>query len=211
MLDILKENYSGQLEPDLLVEIAAVGTFKEVPAGTVLIDFGQYVKAMPLLIRGAIKILREDSEGDELLLYFLEKGDTCAMTMSCCVGMTKSEIRAIAETDTQLVMIPIGKMETWMGAYKSWRNFVVNSYHDRLMEMLDAIDTIAFLNLDERLIKYLKEKASVTQDQNIYNTHKEIAHELHTSRVVISRILKKLENRGLISLHRNYITLLSPY
>ena len=209
MLELLKQSYGAHLEPALLEEIATTGTLKDVPAGTLLMDFGQYVKSMPLLLEGAIKIFREDAEGDELLLYFLERGDTCAMTMSCCMGQTKSEIRAVAETNTRLIMIPVQYMETWMGKYKSWRNFVMNSYHDRLMEMLDAIDTIAFLNLDDRLIKYLNHKAAVTGQRDIHNTHKEIAHELHTSRVVISRILKKLETRGLISLHRNHITLLT--
>lgn len=209
MEQLLIDLYGGQFEEELLKEIAAVGTFKNVPADTVLMDFGQYVKSMPLLLKGAIKILREDQDGDELLLYFLEKGDTCAMTMSCCMGMAKSEIRAVTERDTQLIMIPVQKMEVWLGKYKSWRSFVMTSYHERLMEMLDAIDSIAFMNLEERVMKHLHEKAQVNHNREIYNTHKEIAYDLHTSRVVISRILKKLEQQGQISLHRSHISLLT--
>ena len=153
----------------------------------------------------AIKILREDNDGDELLLYFLEKGDTCAMTLTCCIGQTKSEIRAIAETDATLIMIPIQKMEEWAGKYKSWRKFVFESYHNRLNEMFSIIDSIAFLKMDERLLKYLKEKSRISRNLTIHNTHQEIAYELHTSRVVISRLLKKLENLGKIKLHRNHI------
>lgn len=208
MEELLIDLYGGQFERELLSEIASVGTFKSVPADTVLMDFGQYVKSMPLLLKGAIKIFREDQDGDELLLYFLEKGDTCAMTMSCCMGMAKSEIRAVTETETQLIMIPVQYMETWLGKYKTWRSFVMTSYHDRLMEMLDAIDSIAFLNLEERLMKHLEEKAQVNQNKDVQNTHQEIAYELHTSRVVISRILKKLENEGRIKLHRSHVTLL---
>ncbi len=209
MIQVLKDNYGHLFEDALLNEINQVGTFKEIPEGFKMMEIGEYVRAMPLLISGVIKILREDDDGDELLLYFLERGDTCAMTLACCIGQTKSEIRAIAETDAKLIMIPIQKMEEWSAKYKSWRNFVFESYHNRLNEMLDTIDSIAFLKMDERLIKYLKEKSRVSKDNIIKNTHQEIAYELHTSRVVISRLLKKLENLGKITLHRNHIILKS--
>ena len=169
---------------------------------------GQYIKTMPLLLEGVIKVLREDDDGDELLLYFLEKGDTCAMTMTCCVGNHKSEIRAVTELDTKLIMIPVGKMEEWTGKYKSWRQFVFDSYHKRLMELLETIDNIAFKKMDERLLKYLKDKVAVTGNSIIKGTHQEIAYELHTSRVVVSRLLKKLENKKIISLNRNSLEVL---
>ncbi|GGD95301.1 Crp/Fnr family transcriptional regulator [Planktosalinus lacus] len=208
MLDLLRESFGHLFEDELLQEIDHVGTFKEINEGDQLIEIGTYVKSMPLLISGAIKVLREDEDGDELLLYFLERGHTCAMTLSCCLGQTKSEIRAIAETQAQLIMIPIQKMEEWTSKYKSWRNFVFNSYHQRLNEMLETIDDIAFKKMDERLLKYLKEKARVTNGQIIYNTHQEIAYDLHTSRVVVSRLLKTLENLGKIELQRNHIKLI---
>ncbi|VAV85460.1 Transcriptional regulator, Crp/Fnr family [hydrothermal vent metagenome] len=207
MIQELNTNYGHLFEAELLNEINQVGTFKEIPEGFKIMEIGEYVKAMPLLVSGAIKILREDNDGDELLLYFLEKGDTCAMTLACCIGQTKSEIRAIAETDTKIIMVPIQKMEEWSAKYKSWRNYVFESYHTRLNEMLDTIDSIAFLKMDERLIKYLKEKRRISKDNTIRNTHQEIAYELHTSRVVISRLLKKLENLNKIELHRNHIVI----
>ncbi|MFC5193779.1 MULTISPECIES: Crp/Fnr family transcriptional regulator [Bizionia] len=207
MLEELTNNYGHFFEKDLLDEINQVGFLKEVKQDDVLIEIGSYVKSMPLLITGAIKILRQDNDGDELLLYFLEKGDTCAMTLTCCLGRTKSEIRAIAETDARLIMIPIEKMEEWSSKYKSWRNFVFESYHSRLNEMLDTIDSIAFLKMDARLLKYLNEKARVSEDYTIYSTHQDIAYELNTSRVVVSRLLKKLENMGKVQLNRNYIIL----
>jgi len=209
MIEELKNNYGHLLEDGLLQEISEIGTIKEVPEGYKFIDTGQYIKAMPLLLSGAIKIFRDDQDGDELLLYFLESGDTCAMTLTCCLGNTISEIRAVAELDTKLVIVPIGKMEEWMGKYRSWRNFVLESYHNRLMEMLETIDSIAFLNMDERLLKYLKDKSKINKDQVIYSTHQEIAYELHSSRVVISRLLKKLENQGKIELNRNNIKIIS--
>jgi len=161
MIKLLRENYGHLFEEALLKEIESVGTYKEIPEGFQLIEIGQYVTSMPLLISGAIKVLRQDEDGDELLLYFLERGDTCAMTLSCCLGQKKSEIRAVAERDTKLMMIPIQKMEEWTANYKSWRNFVFDSYHQRLNEMLETIDSIAFLKMDERLWKYLLEKVRI--------------------------------------------------
>ncbi|MHA6280106.1 Crp/Fnr family transcriptional regulator [Salinimicrobium sp. CAU 1759] len=201
----LRDAYHFIFEEELIQEMVKFGALKEVKAGEIIINIGEYVKSMPLLLEGAIKILREDKDGDELLLYFLERGDTCAMTLSCCLGQTKSEIRAIAEKDTRLVMIPIEKMEEWTSRFKSWRNFVFESYHSRLSEMLDTIDTIAFLHMDERLMRYLQDKAKINKSEQIQVTHQEIAYDLHTSRVVVSRLLKKLELEGKIGLQRNSI------
>ena len=209
MIDIVKETYGYLFEEKLIEEIVQVATLKNFDEGDVLIDFGDYIKKMPLLIHGAIKILREDFDEGELLLYFIEKGDTCAMTMACCLGDTKSEIRAVAETNGQLVMIPVSKMEEWLGKYKSWRNYVFNSYNNRLKEMLTAIDNLAFMNMDERLLNYLSEKSIVNKTKDIKSTHQEIAFDLHTSRVVVSRLLKALENEGRIRLHRASIELLN--
>ena len=195
-------------EEALIEEIVKVASYSQFKANDYLIEIGDYIKTMPLLLNGAIKILREDENGDELLLYFLERGDTCAMTLTCCMGQSKSRIRAIAETDGALLMIPVEKMEDWLTKYKSWRNFVFDSYNVRLMEMLEAIDTLAFMNLDERLYKYLTDKAKVLGNTEINTTHQEIAYEMHTSRVVISRLLKALELKGTIKLHRNKIEIL---
>lgn len=204
----LKEAYHFVFEEELLIEIEEVGHYRYFKEGERIIDFGDYVTSMPLLLNGAVKILREDKDGDELLLYFLESGDTCAMTLSCCLGRTKSEIRAVAEKDTRLVMIPIAKMEEWTAKYKTWRNFVFASYHSRLNEMLDTIDTIAFLNMDQRLMKFLQDKAKVNQTEILQITHQQIAYEMHTSRVVISRLLKKFELEGKIELKRNNIKII---
>jgi CRP/FNR family transcriptional regulator len=209
MIEELKASYGHIFEEALINDILQVGTYKEVAAGDKLMEIGSYIKGMPLLISGVIKVLREDKNGDELLLYYLERGETCSMTMACCMGQAKSEIRAIAETDTKLIMIPMRKMEEWVSHYKSWRNFVFESYHNRLNEMMHTLDSIAFNNMDERLLDYLKEKARVNNDKVIHNTHQDIAHDLHSSRVVISRLLKKLENLGKIELHRNYISIIN--
>jgi len=201
-------NYAHLFEEELLQEILSIGEYKKVKAGNELIDIGSDIEFMPLIITGAVKILREDENGDELVLYFIEQGDTCAMTITCCIGQKKSKIRAVTEVETELLMIPIQKISDWMIKYQSWQMFILQSYHERMQELLEAIDTIAFLNQDERLLKYLKDKAMINRNEVIQVTHKEIANDMHTSRVVISRLLKALEIKGEIKLHRNQIQIL---
>jgi CRP/FNR family transcriptional regulator len=205
MRELLHQIYGSLFEEALLNEIEQVATVKEFNEGDVIIDFGDKILKMPLLLSGAIKILREDFDEGELLLYFIEKGDTCSMSMTCCIGETKSEIKAVAETNGKVVMIPVMYMELWLGKYKSWRNYVFNSYNNRLKEMLNAIDSLAFMNMDERLLNYLLEKSKINGSREINATHQDIAYDLNTSRVVISRLLKALENEGKIKLHRAYI------
>lgn len=205
MLQELEEAYGFIFEKELIREIVEVGSLKTVGAGEIIMDINDYITSMPLLLEGAIKILREDEDGNELLLYFLERGDTCALTLSCCLGQTKSGIRAVAENDTTFIMVPVGKIEEWSAKYRSWRNFVLESYQSRLTEMLDTIDTIAFMNMDQRLLRYLQDKAKIHQSEELQVTHQQIAYDLNTSRVVISRLLKKLELEGKIALQRSNI------
>lgn len=208
MASKLDINFGFLFEENLIKEITKVGVPKSFSSETTIIEIGDYIKSMPLLLSGAIKILREDDKGEELVLYYLEKGDTCAMTLSCCMGQTKSKIRAIAETDVELIMLPKEKMTDWLSNYKSWQSFILQSYHNRVEELLEAVDTIAFLKMDERIFKYLKDKAMVTHNDVLSVTHKQISEDLHTSRVVISRLLKKLENERKIQLFRNSIKVL---
>lgn len=205
---VLNQHYGYLLEEKLIEEIAEIALIKEVKQGEVLINYGQEIRFMPLLIDGAIKVSRLDEEGEELLLYFLESGDACTMTLSCCLGNKKSEIRAVAEKDTTLAMIPVKKMDEWLEHYKSWRSFVFDSYNTRFNELLESIDNLAFRNMHDRLFKYLNDKVLINKSESIDATHQEIAYDLHTSRVVISRLLKSLENEGKIKLYRNKIEVL---
>ncbi|HMT52603.1 MAG TPA: Crp/Fnr family transcriptional regulator [Saprospiraceae bacterium] len=192
-------------ESELINELCKSGVVKTYKEGSTLMDIGQVLTHMPLVISGSVKVLKEDKEGNELLLYYLEYGDTCAVTMSCCTKPSKSAIKAITESDAEILFIPIEKMEEWMVKYKSWRGFVLDSYNIRMNEMLDAIDNLAFNNMEERLYKYLREKVMITKESKIHITHFQIANELNSSRVVISRLMKKLENEGLVIQHRNYV------
>lgn len=210
MEHIIRTKYNAIFEERLLDEIIEVSTIKDFKEGEKLMEIGEYIKKIPLLLEGAIKIIREDQKEGEIVLYFIEEGDTCAMTLTCCLGETKSQVRSIAERNGSVVMIPASKMDEWLVKYKSWRNFVLNSYNNRMNEMLTAIDSLAFMNMEERLCNLLRNKAKIYDSRFINTTHQELADELNTSRVVISRILKTLENEGIIQLNRKYIELLRP-
>ncbi|MEL4456978.1 Crp/Fnr family transcriptional regulator [Lutimonas vermicola] len=204
----LEEYYSVVFEKELLDEIAEVGTYKKVRENELLLDIGDTFHHIPLILTGAIKISRETKKGDEIVLYFLERGDTCTITFGSGIQSNKSKVRGIAEKDSELIFIPVEKLEEWMIKYASWRSFVIDSYDLRLNEMLEAIDTLAFLKMDERLYKYLVDKVQIMRSTELHTTHQEIAIDLNTSRVVISRLLKQLENEGRIKLFRNKIEIL---
>lgn len=207
-MSLIANAYQNVLEPALIEEIEAVAIMKTFQAGETIIDIGQYVRAMPLLIEGAIKIVREDLKEGEILLYYLAKGETCTMSIACCVGNKKSEIRAQAEMKTLVAMIPNQYLNEWLAKYSSWREFILNSYSSRMNEMLGAIDNLAFSNMEMRIMSYLKEKVRLTESPILTLTHQEIASDLNSSRVVVSRILKKLENENQILLLRNEIRIL---
>lgn len=204
-MDLLRKNYAYIFEDTLLEEIEKVGTHKSFEEGSTIIGVNSKILFMPLVLRGAIKIMRADKDGDDLVIYYLEAGDTCTMTLSCCMGVTKSKIRAVAETDVDLLMIPVQKMSEWLRRYLSWQEFVLKSYDTRFTELIETVDTLAFLKMDQRLLKYLKDKAFVNHSDTIQVTHQEIADDLNTSRVVVSRMLKVLEKEDKIILSRNAI------
>jgi CRP/FNR family transcriptional regulator len=203
---LLKERYEYIFEEKLLQEVTTRGIFKKVEAGTTIINLGDRVTHMPLVIEGAIKIVGEEEEGSEYLMYYLETGDSCAMTMSCCLAGRVSKVRAVAETPTLLYMIPIYYMEEWLIRYKSWRSFVFDSYDVRMKELLETVNSLAFDNLEGRLYKYLRDRALVLQSPSLDITHQQIANDLNTSRVVISRLMKKLIIDGKVTANRTQIT-----
>ena len=164
---------------------------------------------MPIILKGNIKVVRTDEAGNELLLYYVNSQESCAMSLTCCMQDLSSEIRAVAEDDIEILMIPNNLMDEWMLKYPTWKSFVMQTIQSRFNELLKTIDQIAFQKLDERLVYYLKEKSKTTGSALINLSHEQIAIDLATSRVVISRLLKKLENDKKLLLYRNQIKLLS--
>lgn len=195
-------------DSEIIDNISDVALLKTFQKADIIIDIGQDLNFIPLLIKGNIKVLREDSNENELLLYVLESGDTCAMSLTCCMAKSVSKIRAIADENVTVVMIPIANMKLWFNSNESWRNFILQSYQVRFDEMLETIDTLAFMKMDERLFKYLTDQVKLSASSDLEITHQEIAEDLHTSRVVISRLLKQLEREHKIKLGRNKINVL---
>jgi CRP/FNR family transcriptional regulator len=195
------------LESELISEMSEVARFRETVTDEIIVHVGDQLKMIPILISGSIKISREDNEGNELLLYYIESGDTCAMTLQCCSNKTNSQIKATSMEPSVMFMFPSEMMEFWMDKYKSWREYILSSYHMRLMEIMETVDAIAFMKLDERLLKYLNDQAKLLGTLEIQHTHQQIADDLHSSRVVISRLLKQLEIKGIIEIHRHRIIL----
>lgn len=202
------ENTIGYLfEKELLDEIEKISQLKSFEKGSIIVSPGEKLNYIPIVIEGSLKISRENENGEELLMYYIEGGDTCALSMQCCVRKTNSEVKATAVEQSLLLMVPTDYIENWLDKYKSWRNFVLQSYHARMIELMETIDEIAFKRLDERLLKYLKDQAKLIGSLEIQHTHQQIAEDLHSSRVVISRLLKQLEINGMIQIKRGAILL----
>ncbi len=208
MLELLRRHYPQLAERGLQEEIVLVGKLLFFKAGETILDFGSYVRLVPLVVEGSIKVVREGEEGKEIFLYYLQPGQSCTMSFTCCMMNKKSEIRTVAEEDTLLIGIPIKYMDEWMTRYQSWKNFVMLSYDNRMLELVKTIESIAFQKLDERLLQYLQKKAAITGNKIIQATHQDIAFDLNASREAISRLLKQLENQGQLRLGRNKVELL---
>lgn len=191
----------------LLDEMEHHAELRDVKAGEVLMRKGQYIKHTMLVLKGGVKIYRNDDEGGEFFMYHLHPGQACAVSMVCAAHAEVSEVTAIAIEDSTLLYVPLKMMQHWMAAHKSWYEFVVNTYRDRFEELLSVIDQVAFRSMDERLEFYLKRQAKNAGLEVVQLSHQQIAVDLNSTREVISRLLKKMEQRGMIRLNRNLIEL----
>ncbi len=204
--DLLRKSYP-LFEDNLVTEIEEQGEFKTFPANEVLMRKGQYIRSTMLVLNGLIKIYREDDDGNEFLMYYLKPGEACALSLVCAAKHEASPIMAKTVTETEVMMVPVDTMSEWMSKFKSWYQFVIETYRTRFDELLTTLDNVAFRSMDERLEFYLK-RAKEAQQTNLLNiSHQEIANELNTSREVISRLLKKMEQKDMVKLNRNIIEL----
>ena len=200
---ILKKVFP-HLEEELYGEIMKNATIKQVKGGDTLLKVGQTIRSTMLLVDGLVKLYREDDEGKEFFIYHLDAGQACSLSMVCATKQEKSEVLAKALTDATILSIPLEYMDQWMSKYKSWYQFVISSYRNRLEEMLRTIDAIAFTKMDQRLEDYIKKQVA-RLGTNLKMTHQEIATDLNSSREVISRLLKKMEAKNWVVIHRNSI------
>lgn len=199
---------NSSIEQKLVDEILTIGRLKKVKAGGVVISPDSDNNEMPIVLEGILKVMRHDDERGEIFLYFLGGGETCAMSITCCIEGKKKAFHVVAEEDSILWMVPMTFIDSWIVKYRSFRKFVFDSYQNRFEEMLQTIDSVVFLRMHERLYKYLLDKKQASGTFVINKTHEQIANELNTSRVVISRLLKQLEKEEKIEQYRNRIEIL---
>jgi CRP/FNR family transcriptional regulator len=203
-LNRLTKQYSF-LEKELLEEILTKGTIKKYNSGEVIIREGQYISSFPLVLKGLIRITRNSDQGNELLLYYLKENEVCAMSLTCCMTNLTSNVKAVAENETEVILLPVELLDIWIGRYSSWKQFVMRTFQNRFRELIDTVDSVAFMKLDERLIKFFSDRYQKSGNKTFRGTHQDLALQLNTSREVVSRLLKKLEKEGKVKLSRNFI------
>jgi len=204
----IMNKFSSVFESELLAELEKKSMIMQVKAGEIMLNPGQTIRAVPLVLSGIFKVSRINEEGQELLLYYVKEGESCAMTFTCCMMAHASVIRGSAEEDSELLCIPVDLMDEWMMKYRTWKRYVMTTILNRFTEVLRSIDEVAFKKLDDRLVNYLKEKSKATGSPLINLSHQQIADELGTNRVVISRLLKRLELDKKLLLYRSQIRLM---
>lgn len=205
MRDKLRQVLPNLTDSKLLDLLLEMGQFSTFESGKTLMEPGQFIKSVPLVLEGSIKIMRVDEDGKELFLYYLETGETCALSLTCCSAARPSEIKAVVEEKASLLFIPIQLHEQLVDEYKQWKDFVSSTYQHRFQELLTVLDAVAFKRMDERLMNYIVTKMKQLKSNELHTTHQEVANELGTAREVISRLLKQLEKKKWIELGRNVI------
>ncbi len=198
-------NQYNFLEKELQDEILKTGVVKTYKANEIIIREGQHISNFPLVISGLIRVTRNSDDGNELLLYFLKKNEICAMSMTCCMTSLKSNVNATAEEESTVILLPVDLLDEWICIYPSWKQYVLQTFQNRFQQLIDTVDTFAFMKLDERLIKYFNYRKNTYGTTTYRGTHQDLSLQLNTSREVVSRLLKKLEKEGKIRISRNFI------
>jgi CRP/FNR family transcriptional regulator len=192
-------------ESGLREAISAEGVVSEFASGEELIREDQFIRSFPIVLSGLIKVCRTDESGNELLLYYLRPGEVCTVSLTCCMDRTRSRVKAITEEDSEAILIPVELLDSWMTRYQTWKEYVMRSIQMRFDELLNVLDGIAFLKMDERLEKFFHDRFKNTKATIYEGSHQDVAYALNTSREVVSRLLKQMERKGLITLSRGKI------
>jgi CRP/FNR family transcriptional regulator len=203
-IDLIREVFPF-LGKELIAELSVVSELRYLKSGQSILDEGDYIKSFPMVISGSLRVLRLSEDGSELLLYYLEQGEICAMALTCCMGFQKSNIRMIAEEDSVVLSVRVDKPEKWLSEYRTWKEFMMYSIKKRFDELLYTIDSIAFTKLDERMIRFFEERYRSTGKTIFSGTHLDIALQLNTSREVVTRLLRNLEKKRMVLTERNSV------
>jgi CRP/FNR family transcriptional regulator, anaerobic regulatory protein len=205
----LNEIIEFKSSPKIREQLIAVGFAKNFAEGETILNENAYIKAIPIVTRGNIRVMRTDEDGREILLYYIKAGESCIMSFLGGMHQDTSKVRAVAEEETEILFIPIDKVNLLIKEFPEWLDYIFRLYHKRFEELLDVVNAIAFKKLDERLHNFLQKKSELNNNNKTLNvTHEQLANELGSARAVISRLLKQMEDEGLVKLGRNKITLM---
>ncbi|HCI58434.1 MAG: Crp/Fnr family transcriptional regulator [Bacteroidetes bacterium] len=207
-MDNIAETLEFKSSPALREKLISYGTTKKFNAGDVILNENAYIRSIPIVLSGSIRVMRNDDEGREILLYYIKSGESCIMSFLGGIHQDTSKVRAVAEDETEILFVPVDKVITLIREHDDWLDFIFRLYHKRFEELLEVVNAVAFKKIDERLILLLQKKAELSKSKTITVTHEQLANELGTARVVVSRLLKQLEVDGRVELGRNKITLL---
>jgi CRP/FNR family transcriptional regulator, anaerobic regulatory protein len=204
-LDNIKEFRSS---PEMRERLCSYGTTKTFSESDVIVNENSYIKAIPIVTKGSIRVMRTDEDGREILLYNIKSGESCIMSFLGGMHHDTSKVKAVAEEETEILFIPIDKIMSLIKEYPEWLDYIFRLYHKRFEELLEVVNSVAFKKMDERLLNLIKKKNQHLKSQTVNITHEQLANELGTSRVVVSRLLKQMEDAGLVKLGRNKISLM---
>jgi CRP/FNR family transcriptional regulator len=204
----LNEIIEFKSSPLIREKLKDFGFAKSFSEGDVILNENAYIKAIPIVTSGSIRVMRTEEEGREILLYYIKAGESCIMSFLGGLHHDTSKIKAIAEEETEILFIPVEKVNLLIKEFPEWLDYIFRLYHKRFEELLEVVNAIAFKKLDERLFDFIKKKSELTEDPTIIITHEQLANELGTARVVVSRLLKQMEDQGMVKLGRNKISLL---
>lgn len=203
---ILSSEFSSS--PELVEKLYQYGITKNYHQGDIILDENASIRSIPIVMKGMLKVIRTEEDGREILLYYIKAGESCIMSFLGGMHNEKSIVKAEIEEDAEILFLPVDKVSLFIKDHPEWLDYIFRLYHKRFEELLDIINAIAFKKVDERLLKLLQKKSELTGSEMIHTTHEQLANELGTARVVVSRLLKQLEEDGKLMLGRNKITLL---
>lgn len=194
--------------PEIKEKLKHYGIIKTFAEGDIILNENAFIKAIPIVTRGNIKVMRTDEDGREIFLYYIKAGESCIMSFLGGIHNDTSKVKAVAEEPTEIIFIPIDKVTLLIKEYPEFLDYIFRLYHKRFEELLEVVNAVAFTKMDERLLNFIKKKCELTNAHTLYITHEQLANELGTARVVVSRLLKQMEENKLVILGRNKIHLI---
>jgi CRP/FNR family transcriptional regulator len=204
----LDEIIEFQASPQMISKILELSVHKTFEEGDVILQENAHIRSIPIVTSGSIRVMRSEGDEKEILLYYIKAGESCIMSFLGGLHNDTSKVRAVAEETTDILFVPVSKVKELIREYPEWLDYIFRLYHQRFEELLEVVNAVAFKKMDERLLLFLEKKADITQSNTLSVTHEQLANELGTARVVVSRLLKQMEVEGLVKLGRNKITLL---